>query len=484
VARTPRALVALLLLATLLGVTWSLVTPAFQAPDEDAHFGYTQGLAESFELPGFADRPKYSTEQSLAGNLSNSDQTAAELWVRMEWSKAAYERWRRQDLAFGHAQKTNGGGANPASPNPPLYYLVEAGAYRLAESGDLFTRLQVTRLASVLWIPVTVLGVWLLTGELFRRDRVLQVTAAGTAAMLPMLQFASAAVSPDAMLYALWSLALWLGVRLLRHGLTAWGAAAFLGVVGLACVVKATSLALLPGAVLVVAIGVHRAAGAVPLSSRVTKVGAGLVALCATLGPWVIIARILDRPVSAQVAQVTTGAHASLSIREFLSYVWQFYLPKLPFQTKFSTGAPHLAVYDAWLKTGWAAFGWLEVRFPEWVYVVLGLITGAIAIISLLVLWRSRRTVDWASVLFLAIVAVSLLVGLHWTEYRMLDTGGGPFNVGRYLLPLAGIAGMAVALVVRTLRPVHRPAGAALVLSSLFALNLFSLALMLSRFYA
>jgi hypothetical protein len=180
---------------------------------------------------------------------------------------------------------------------------------------------------------------------------------------------------------------------------------------------------------------------------------------------------------------VTTQTQATLDPREFASYLWQFYLPRLPFQNPFSTGAPHIAVYDAWLKTGWAAFGWLEVKFPEWVYVVLGLITAGIALVALIALWRARRTVDRASLLFLAVVAVSLLIGLHWTEYRLLDSGGGPFNVGRYLLPLAGIAGLAVGLAVRTLRPALRSTGAAVALSGLFALNLFSLAMMLERFY-
>jgi 4-amino-4-deoxy-L-arabinose transferase-like glycosyltransferase len=479
-AAPPRPLGALLLLTLLLGVTWSLVTPAFQAPDEDSHFGYTQGLAESFRLPGIKDRPKYSTEQALGGSLSNSDQTAAQLFVRMEWSRDAYDRWRARDTAFGHRQKTDGGGENPASPNPPLYYLFEAGAYRIGESGDLFTRLQMARLASVLWIALTVVGVWLLAGELFRRDRLLQLVAAGTAGLLPMVQFVSSAVNPDALLYALWSLALWAGVRLIRRGLTARGAAALFGFVGLACVVKATSLALLPGACFALIVALRRAPGS--RAAKLRTVGAAVGGLAATLGVWLVVAALVHRPAAAQVAQVTTG-HSSVNLREFASYLWQFYLPRLPFMTPFTTGAPHLAVYDAWLKTGWAGFGWLEVRFPEPVYVALALITLAIAIVALVVLVRERRRVDVGSLIFLAVVALSLLLGLHWTEYRLIDSGAGPFNVGRYLLPLVGIAGLAVALVVRALRPVHRVTGAALALSGLFALNLFSLALMLERFY-
>jgi hypothetical protein len=42
--RPPAPLGALLLVAALLGVAWTVVTPAFQAPDENAHFGYVQNM--------------------------------------------------------------------------------------------------------------------------------------------------------------------------------------------------------------------------------------------------------------------------------------------------------------------------------------------------------------------------------------------------------------------------------------------------------
>jgi len=155
-ARPPAALIALLAVVAIVGVAWALVTPAFQAPDENSHFGYVQTLAERFALPGRTGRPPLSPEQALAGSLSNSDQTAQQLDVRMEWSRAVYDRWRARAATLPRSARTAGGGANPASSNPPLYYLYEAIPYRLAEGGDLFTRLTVARLGSVLWMLLTV----------------------------------------------------------------------------------------------------------------------------------------------------------------------------------------------------------------------------------------------------------------------------------------------------------------------------------------
>jgi 4-amino-4-deoxy-L-arabinose transferase-like glycosyltransferase len=333
----------------------------------------------------------------------------------------------------------------------------------------------------VVWMLLTAVGVWLLAGELLGRDRLLQLTAAGTAALLPMVGFVSASVNPDAMLYAAWAFALWLGVRLLRRGLTVGGAVALFAVVGLACLVKATSYALVPAALFALAVAVRRARapGRVPRAAAVTGAGA---ALALTLGAWIVIARLSHRAAAAQVSQAA-GA-TGFNLRDFGSYLWQFYLPKLPFQRPFSIPGDHLPVYDVWLKTGWAGFGWLEVVFPEWVYVLLAVVTLAIAVVALRELWRARRRVDPAVLAFLALVVVTLFAGLHWTEFKMLTGGQGPFNAGRYLLPLAGIAGLAVALAVRALPLARRPVGAAAALSGLFALNLCSFGLMIERFYA
>ncbi len=119
-----------------------------------------------------------------------------------------------------------------------------------------------------------------------------------------------------------------------------------------------------------------------------------------------------------------------------LSYMWQFYLPKLPFQG----GIPQierLPVFDIWVETGWAAFGWLEVRFPEPLYVLLALVTlglvagGAAAVVRL-----RRRGAVLGLAAFFALTGFVLLAGLHWVEYRTIVNQGDSFNQGRYLLPL------------------------------------------------
>jgi hypothetical protein len=85
---------------------------------------------------------------------------------------------------------------------------------------------------------------------------------------------------------------------------------------------------------------------------------------------------------------------------------------------------------------------------------------------------------------FFAVVALTLLAALHWTEYHLVKSGSGNFNQGRYLLPLIGLAGLAAAQTLRPLPPRGRAIGVAVILGSLFTLDLCSLALTMERFYA
>ncbi|MDA0185154.1 DUF2142 domain-containing protein [Solirubrobacter phytolaccae] len=480
--RAPRALVALIGASLLLAFAWAFISPPFQAPDENAHFGYTQTLAETGSLPGKETKPAFSTEQVQAGSASNSDQAAAQRSVKMTWDQQAYDRWLTDDEKLGTKGREDGGGLNPASSNPPLYYVFEALPYLATKGSDLFTRLLAMRLVSALWLAVTILGAWLLAGEVFHRDRLLQLTTASLVGLAPMMSFVSSAVTPDSMLFAAWSLALWLGVRILRRGVTAPSALALFALTGVAIVIKASSYALLPPALFVVVVGLVRRGGWQP--AVLARVGAAVAAgLAATVGVWFVLAAALSRPAAAQVSAASSTSGGA-DPREFVSYVWQFYLPRLPFMDDFRSVAHTIPVYDIWFKGVWGSFGWTEVLFRNRIYLLLLLVTVAVVVLAAIELWKTRAGSDWAIGAFLALAAVALLGGLHWSEYNLLTGGASNFNQGRYLLPLAGIAGLVLAFAVRRLSPARRSIAVGVVLGGLMVLQLASLSLVLTRFYA
>ncbi len=58
----------------------------------------------------------------------------------------------------------------------------------------------------------------------------------------------------------------------------------------------------------------------------------------AIVGGWVVLARALARPASEQLTNVATAS--GLNSRELGSYLWQFYLPRLPFMQDFFSVVP------------------------------------------------------------------------------------------------------------------------------------------------
>lgn len=207
------------------------------------------------------------------------------------------------------------------------------------------------RLWSGLLLLITTVGAWLLLGELTGRDRLLQLAGAACVGLQPMATFISAGVSPDGALFAATSVVLWLGVRVLRHGPTRATVAGLLAATVVAALVKLAGLALVP-AVVFVLISAARRSGSRP--ARATAAATVAVSAIAASG---LLA-------TGRLGRLETVDAGPGDIRTFGSYLWQFYLPPLPWQERFS-GLGDLPLWHVWHKTSWGAFGWLEVEFPD-----------------------------------------------------------------------------------------------------------------------
>lgn len=481
-ARVPLPLLALLLTVLSLGTGWALITPAMQAPDERAHVSYTIWLAATGTLPATGPLgPATPTEEQRATAAANADRAAMQPTVKMTWDRERYTEWQREAAALGDAAREDGGAlANPAASNPPLYYLTTLPAYLATSGSDLFGRLTAMRLVSVLWLLGTVIAAWLLAGELFGRRRLLQTAVAGFTGLTPMMLFVSSSVSPDAALFATWGFVLWLGTVVLRRGLTWQRALALCFALGLAIVVKATSYALAPPVLLVLLFGVLRARRTELDRRGLLRIAAaGALGLLVTAGAWIVVSRALGVAALAQGADVANSS-GTAPLRAFPSYVWQFYLPRLPMMDP-APGIHAIPAWELFVKGTWGAFGWLEVRFPNGVYVALTAVMVALAALAARGAWRDCRRTDWLVPGFFAVVAVLLLGALHWTEFHK---GGTGFIQGRYLLPLAPVVG---AIAVRGLLELPKrwlAPSIAVALGGLVVLNLLSWGLMLERFYA
>ena len=480
----PRSLLALLCAVAVVGAFWSLFIPPGQAPDEPAHFGYAQVLAEDFRLPDTSKGLTYSREQELAEIRSNARQTIQVLETRPEWSRLVERDWERETArlpvdergAGGHAERFVG--PNPARANPPLYYLYESVAYWATASGDFFDRLYAMRLWSVLLLLVATAATWLLIGELAGRRPALQLAGAAVVGLQPMATFVSGSVNPDALLIPCFALAFWLGARILRRGLAMRDGTALAAVTSVAVLTKGTGYALLPAVTFVIGVGAWRLAP--PWRPALPVPAASAAIFVAPVGAWIALSRELDRSAINEVP--SAGGPSQMLDLPFVDYLWQYYLPKPPFLGAVPA-IDRLPAYDVWIKKGWGAFGWLEVRFPEPVYVVLAVITAGLLVGGATALLRRGNRTNLLQAAFLGLVTLALLAGLHWIEYQTILGQGVLFNQGRYLLPLLPILGACAAGTLGLIPASWRMRAVGLLLGALFALQLFSLGINLGRFY-
>ena len=84
---------------------------------------------------------------------------------------------------------------------------------------------------------------------------------------------------------------------------------------------------------------------------------------------------------------------------------------------------------------------------------------------------------------FFALTVLSLLVLLHVSEYRSLISGNGPLLQGRYILPVSGLFGLAIALLVKRLPPGWRHGFAAAAVAAMFLVQVLALATIAKRYY-
>jgi 4-amino-4-deoxy-L-arabinose transferase-like glycosyltransferase len=495
--RPPAPLLALLGLVAVLTTTWALVVPPWQAPDEPAHFSYVQTLGELHRLPGGEGGP-VSSALSRSTDVTDQAQVVFDILAKPDWSRVREDDYQ---AAEPQLSKLDGGGVNEASGYPPLYYAAEAIPYAAARDASIFTQLSLVRITSGLWLLVTVTAAWLLAGELFDRRRLPQLAGAATVGLWPMMTFISASTNPDALLIALWTLALWMGVKVLKRGLTPARGLALGGLVGLALITKISTFVLVPPVLGVLALAAWRArradAGAGGTGRALLAAGLAVAALALPLGIWTVATAASGRAAYEQAGDISTnaGAGSGFNVRQFGSYLWQFYLPRLSFMTPVNHQATVISgrpAVNLWLGTGAGVFGWVNVWFPKGVYWVVGLawlLVGVLFAAASARWWRAtpgrrERLARLAPAAFLASVALITLAALHYTDYTFFIARQGLFMQGRYLLPLAGVVAAVVGWALLAVPGRGRPIAAGAWIGALLVFQIASLGLVLGRWYA
>ncbi len=476
--RMPTAAWVCAAVACLNAAAWSIATPPFMGPDEEAHFAYTEVLAEDGRLP--LAIPEYPEAEELVRADLQQPVALLNPAQGLVGSRGAEETLRR-DLERPIA--SGGVGAGTAGSEPPLYYAIETVPYRLGAPGGLIVSLELMRLVSALLAGVTALLV-----VLFLREALPGVPWAWSVgglcvALAPLPGSISAIVNPDVALATVSAGLFYALSRAFRRGFTPRLATVIGGLVVAGLGVKLNFLGLVPGIALAMALLTWSRARSRGLraAGRSLAIGGGLgISPILVYG---IVKAYSPHPVTGLVLigkEIVERAGGPLAA---IGYVWQLYLPRLPGMSNDFPGIS--TTREIWLRGLVGKYNWLETVFPPWVYSIALIPVFAIALLFVRELIRSREALRarLSELAAYAAIAVGLIVLIGLGSYLVFPASQAAESEPRYLLPLLPIGAAVLALAARGAGRRWGPVAGALLVLLVLAHDIFSQLLEISRFY-
>jgi hypothetical protein len=475
-SRVPTAAWACALVAFLNAACWSLLTPPFQAVDEPSHYAYVELLANSGHLPSSGEQGPLSPQETGVLDALHYYQ------VRLSpQTPTIRSRAEQAALASELAQPLSQAGASVglASSEPPLYYALETIPYEL--SANVLDRLELMRLLSAVFAALTALFV-----VLFLREALPGIPWAWTVgglgvALSPLLGYVSGAVTPEAMLAAVSAALFYCLARGLRRGLTRRLAIAIGAVIAVGLLTKLNFIGLLPGAVLGLVILTARAGWAPGARAWRLLVLALAIAGAPALA-YLVVNLLSGHPTLGLLSSAVGRLRGSVWGQ--LSYVWQFYLPRLPGMHSDFPGI--LTTRDIWFDRVIGLYGWLDTAFPGWVYdlaILPAALIGGLCVRALVIGRSSVRTRAVELAVYGAMVVGALAqVGID-SYVHSFESSGELFAEPRYLLPMAALLGAVLALAARGAGRRWLPVVGALIVVAVLAHNLFSQLQVIARYY-
>ncbi|CAN5332786.1 hypothetical protein BH20ACT5_BH20ACT5_17260 [soil metagenome] len=427
---------AVLLFAAIL-TCWSVLTPAYRAPDEPQHVSAVVGLVEGqgWPRPGEAVMDQgVLASQTLIGYTVTADQRGFRgggntlpgvrsgsadqppLYSVQEPTPAG-ERTPYDEL---RAAGLDAQLPNQMTQHPPGYYAVVAAALSFAGDWRFDRQLALLRLlgvAMVMWLPLLAF----LTTRMLTGSATLGSAAAFVPLAIPQLAHIGASVNNDALVILLGGVL----VTLLAWVLTGGRSLLLLGsiavVLGLALLSKGSMLAAIPATAAAVVVGLHRSRPAGPSRPWLWAGVKGVLVLSGAFavgGWWWALNQL-------RYGTLQPNAYGESPLRDEP-------LSLLGFTAGF---------VERLSLSFWGNFGWLELPLDQAVTTVLSVVVAPVALAA----FADGRT--RAPLLVLSVFPVVGVLALFASVYAVHQRNGQfPGMQGRYLFGALVIGTAAVAI--------------------------------------
>jgi hypothetical protein len=488
--RLPTAAWVCFAVALLNGIAWGLITPLFQTPDEAGHVAYVQYVAENGKPPtGRSGLSHFSPQERKLLNALQWKDVQRRKDDRVPGTATYHNRVER--TVNMPASRRSEGGYTTDTNNPPLYYFSAAAVYHLAPWTALPDRIHLLRLFSALLAAVTVLFVFLFLRELLPSTPWAWSVGALAVAFQPMFGFTSSGVTSDTVLYLASAGTFYVFALAFRRGLTPRRGVGIGALAAIGLLSKLNMLGLAPGILFGLLVLVLKSNGdRRPQAVRGALAALGVVAI-PVITYMALNSTVWDRSLwfgtsgVPPLSPILPGKHQTgeAGLLNAASYMWQFYLPLLPFMDQ-----DFFSVYQlrqTWFNGFIGQFGWLDFGFPQWVYNwSLALALGLLALVAreLISLRHVLRSRLWELATYL-MLTLGLLVLIAGVSYVARLEGVPGYEQPRYLFPLLALYAALIALAARGAGKRYGPVVGILIVCIAITHTAAAMLLTLTRYY-
>jgi hypothetical protein len=247
---------------------------------------------------------------------------------------------------------------------------------------------------------------------------------------------------------------------------------------------KLNFVGLAPGAILGLILLARREARSTGRSVYLRSLAPALLIALSPAVLYALVNAASDHPalgiVSGGIGSLTSG---QTSISHELSYIWQLYLPPLPWMHGYF--GEIFTPRQIWFNRSIGPYGWLDTVFPGWVYDAALIPAGLIGVLCLraLALGRPALRRRAAELTVYAAMSLGVLMLIGAGGYTVVSTLPAEYAQPRYLLPLLALWGAVLALAARGAGRRFGPAAGALIVVLVFAHDIFSQLQVIARYY-
>jgi len=404
-------------------LSWIILIPIWQYPDEQAHFAQVQDLAEIGFVPvgGFNTSLEIAFSEKVMGTerdgMGNNKYTYHPQY-KTEYTNSIYGPQEKEISSLPKSARKEFT-KNEATLNPPLYYFMSSIVYKVFSWGDIFTRVYALRIFSAVIFLLTIVITYKIGQIVFNKDKIQEIAFAAIVAFSPMLVFATSGVLPDTLNIFLFTFFFYICLKIISLGFSIKRILILILIISLGAMTRQNfliTLFILPIPIIFEFIENYKTRRTILITTLFASFG---IYTLSYFVPSMHFIHQFDYPESSgknpnnPLVSMTFKDHLAWTIKQSIAQVWPWF---------------------------WGIYKWLSLALPPEVYRIINRLIP-FAIIGLLIkiyyIIKKRDVKNGKILLFLIFSVLIYCLMLTTFDYLFRKNNGYSFGIqGRYYFPV------------------------------------------------